>query len=240
MEEEVIDFDNPPLKEVALGLSFNIDEYNFTIESDFYNKVKDTFPSITENNPIIMQEEIQEINEGRRQMPVRYYFINKTDDMLLQLQRGKFFFNWKKDLKTYPHYEEMLKYFNKYFDLLKKVFYSKNINIEPKKLHITYVNHIYTKDFNNKKIFEFYFDENSDLLNQRTILSFKQCNGLINININTAKKDNEKFYVLELTISCPLNKESDINSLFNKAHKKIIELFINITTKETKSIWGLK
>ena len=107
-------FDNPPLVEVVAGIQFerlsNIQTLDF---ADIWTHFgKDKFPVYREMPPLdnVGALEISNLPPMRR-----YWFESVKKDALLQLQRDRFIYNWRRPPENmdkpncYPKYEEVVK-----------------------------------------------------------------------------------------------------------------------------------
>jgi len=135
-------YKNPPVNEVFLGISFTpLQKMKAAHTGLFWNIVKKEFPKC-EHAPVLGN--IDEVIEPEIGLLVpRIWLINKEDDNLIQIQKNKFFFNWRKREKNYPHFDDISIMF---FENLKKFsdFLSTNDlgSIEPNNFELTYINNI--------------------------------------------------------------------------------------------------
>jgi len=112
-------FKNPPIVELVCTIQFDFETLNFAIANEFYNLVKESFPIVEEKIPIA------NLLNNKEQALVRYWFNSPKRDKLLQLQKGKFCFNWRKlddENNIYPHFENVFEEFSSYWEKLNDIF----------------------------------------------------------------------------------------------------------------------
>jgi uncharacterized protein (TIGR04255 family) len=99
-------YNNPPLDEVVLGATFEpLHRLKVPYIGLFWDRTRVYFPRC-EQAPIIGN--IDEIIDPQIGLPVpRVWLINSTDDQLMQIQKNKFFFNWRKRQGSYPHFDSL-------------------------------------------------------------------------------------------------------------------------------------
>ena len=133
-------YGNPPLNEVVLGVTFEpLSDLKAPHTGLFWSLIQDKFPRC-EHAPII--GDFAAIAEPLTGLPLpRLWFINQVDDLLVQLQKNKFLFNWRKKSDAYPRYDNVSKQF---FDLLSRFrsFVSDHDLgvIKPHEFEVSYIN----------------------------------------------------------------------------------------------------
>lgn len=150
------DFTSPPLNEVVLGVQFDPPHgYQQIRAYEVWQNFRDRFPLIEEQAPLAPAFETFglpsapsfgiEMLTGAPQL--RFWFLSKQKDELLQFQSDRLLHNWRKvdDINNkYPRFERMIEDFEKelreIFPLLNKIG-SKNPNIT--QCEISYINHIF-------------------------------------------------------------------------------------------------
>lgn len=111
------DYGAPPVVEASLGIQFDgLPNYNSLHAADFWADIKNEFPAVQEMAPLdpsfetfglsdgaIRQHQIQLI-----QAPIqpRFFFVSADGSELVQLQRDRLSFNWRKrdNNSEYPRY----------------------------------------------------------------------------------------------------------------------------------------
>jgi len=114
----------------------------------FWEKVRSDFPLVEEVPPIPAQlggeEGISIQFEIAPQLP-RTWMKARDDGSLLQLQRDRFLYNWKRPhtREPYPSYEKVIAEFERYWGVFTKFIQDNELGkIEPRQYELTYVNHI--------------------------------------------------------------------------------------------------
>jgi uncharacterized protein (TIGR04255 family) len=248
-------FKNPPIVELICGIQFQSDRYDFTIVHDFFNRIKSEYPNIEENPPLTFQFDSNSgmmYNYKDNYPLVRYFFINKEKDKLIQLQNGRFLFNWRKDVTTqniYPNFINVFREFEKNWNILYKIC-SDDDSIKINQLELTYIDHIaWLENTNIKRIEDaFIFIKQTGLLSDidtgNILLSapINELKGHLFMNVKTARlsKDKRDILVLETTTKGITNEVNQtIKDWFNYAHLKISEEFMKQTTEIAKKEWGI-
>jgi uncharacterized protein (TIGR04255 family) len=118
-----IKFKNPPINELIIGAYFNPPLIELRAEHIglFWDKIRDQFPKISQQSPIVGQGEATDelLSAGSDEIyPLpRFWFVQDDESMLLQLQRNAFLLNWRKREKVYPHFESIKQDFDRLYGL---------------------------------------------------------------------------------------------------------------------------
>jgi uncharacterized protein (TIGR04255 family) len=150
------DFTSPPVTEVVLGVQFNRLERFLTPHiGAVWDRFKLEFPRIEEHpplppafetfgsNPQFFPGVSFQIGAGA-EMP-RVFFMNADKTQLLQVQRDRFFHNWRKTGtgSDYPRFERMLKTFVDGFEKFVQALASVGIeSVVPNQCEVSYINQI--------------------------------------------------------------------------------------------------
>ena len=250
------DYDRPPLTEVAFGIQFEpLKGWLIPHTGQFWDRVSDSFPRCEHAPPI---GDPLPIDITGFPLP-RIWLINNSDDQLIQLQPGRFLFNWRHrgNVGKYPRYDELSKSF---FSLLSK--FSEfcdekefgRINILQNEL--TYINTLeedekleFTRD--NAKILKYpvWNEKNHDFLtapssmNWQATFQLPDKNGTLTVRANQQKRldENTQHYLLELSARgiSPTQPLDNIEDWYSLAHEWIVLGFEDITVTEAqKERWG--
>lgn len=244
-----LEFSNAPVIEVILGSQFEGVTFESKSIFDFYNSVKENFPDIQENPPLAaLIENIDSPSETRiiSGFTSRKFFINNSQNKLIQIQPDRFLFNWRKtnNEEEYPHFDSVFSEFIGIFNQLEdKISIKSKLN----QLEMTYVDHILLEDFNmsnfnpNKILNIFNLSKNIKNINSSFHFPIKEIKGNMICNIKSAFRNIDKKRLIIIESTCRgINDNQTIDQWFDIAHKNLIELFKEITTKEAKLKWGLK
>jgi uncharacterized protein (TIGR04255 family) len=245
-----IEFSNPPLNEVICGIQYKTTTpYNFTLEYDFYNRVKEALPKVEKIMPIINSQQEFEASIG---VP-RYFLKSNEEEKLIQLQAEKFFFNWRKldsHAIPYPRFSTVYSEFNDYWRTFSTdVLQDKNIAIS--NLELTYINSIDIQSSSETitplaKVFSFFHNTanilDSDEFNMTFGVPIDQCAGKMVCTLTkTSRKDNNKKILLfQISILGKLSEGISLEKWFSNAHCIILEYFDKYTSEEAKNSWGME
>lgn len=119
-----LEYTSPPVGEVALGVQFEpivqldgieIGRLSLPWSTDFpIHLEQPSLPHMLPPGPTIPSS----IQIGFIQQPRRYWFLDKKNEILLQLQNDRIILNWRKinESSSYPRYEELKKLFKEKFN----------------------------------------------------------------------------------------------------------------------------
>jgi len=110
----------PPVAETTVGIQFDgLDAYNSLAAADFWAEVKAQFPAVEERQPLEPAFETFGPSDGanavaRIEMVTeviqpRFFFVSKDEAQLIQLQRDRLFYNWRRTdaALEYPRYSHV-------------------------------------------------------------------------------------------------------------------------------------
>jgi uncharacterized protein (TIGR04255 family) len=111
------EYDSPPVTETSVGIQFDgLSGYNSLAAADFWSEVRDDFPLVEERQPLEPAFETFGPSDGATDVPriemitdviqPRFFFVSKDETQLIQLQRDRLFYNWRRTdaVETYPRY----------------------------------------------------------------------------------------------------------------------------------------
>lgn len=148
-------FGDPPVIETVLGVEFApIEGWSIPHFGLFWDTVRSDFPKSKVLPPLDSQIERfdapvvpQGLSISMLESPdVRCWFIAPDDRTLLQVQRNRFVFNWKKEgaTDTYPHYDSAIRpSFEKYWARYLAFMTSAELPVpEVLQCEVSYINHL--------------------------------------------------------------------------------------------------
>lgn len=248
--KKTLKFKNAPINELVFGVHFDELDVDDNYKFLFYESIKDEYPSVTENPPlnsIIEKKDKLNYNIPLKGFNTRHFFINKDNDKLIQLQKNRFLFNWRKteNMDNYPHFNNVYKDFDILFGMLENKL---NKALDIKQLEVTYYDHIYLESFELKnydlsKIFSFWnSSEQFNQINLSYSIFKEEINGNLNIDIKSAnrKDDNKKLIVLNSTCRGMFLNNQSFKEWFDVSHNILLEYFFTNITEKAKTIWGLE
>jgi uncharacterized protein (TIGR04255 family) len=148
------EFRTPPLTEVALGAQFDVIPGFLTPHVGLvWQRFREDFPLLEEQapsppvfetfgpNPLFVPGmSFQFVTAPETP---RVFFINPTRSELLQIQKDRFFHNWRKigPVDQYPRFEPMLETFKTGFATFKEAILSEGLGpVIPNQCEVTYIN----------------------------------------------------------------------------------------------------
>ena len=92
---DLADYDRPPVIEVVYGVMFApLTDWKLPHTGMFWQRIFDEFPRCEHAPPIIGRDDFIDPTTG---LPIpRVWLLNDMDDSLVQLQSGRFLFNWRR------------------------------------------------------------------------------------------------------------------------------------------------
>ena len=118
------DFDNPPVVETLLDVSFEpLWSWHAAHFGSYWERIRREYPDIEDQPPVMLERELFGEEKGQRraeifpfhpsQPPVRCWFVSESKSRLIQVQIDRFIHNWRKHpdnaTEKYPHYEEVIR-----------------------------------------------------------------------------------------------------------------------------------
>ena len=143
---KVVDYERPPVVEVVCGVNFRTEvPFRIAYIGLFWEQVKESFPDLAEADPIVRPNVEGSIDRPEALMIPRSWFVSADGLSLIQLQRDRFLFNWKREDEStiYPSYTEVMRLFEEqYGKFLSFLGTLKLGDFELLEYELTYINHI--------------------------------------------------------------------------------------------------
>ena len=252
---DLADYDRPPVIEVVYGAAFApLKAWKVPHIGLFWQRIFEEFPRCEQVLPILGTDLVDPSG-----LPVpRVWLINDEDDRLVQLQPGRFLFNWRrrKNAGPYPRYNTLS---DRFFGLFQEFqsFVSENRlgEIEVSEYELTYINHIFEQEnwkfpdsidrviehFSWKKE-RYEFLPKPFPINWQVRFDFREGPGALLAKVSSARHAKEEKDVLVLELSArgvpaetPL---SEMKNWFSHAHRWIVRGFEDLTSEEAqKELW---
>lgn len=257
-------YENPPVIEVVCGIHFKpIGNLLAPHLGLLWEKFKGDYPGCQEVAPlapVIEQFGVERsTNFEIQELPPlpRIWFIHKNDNGIIQVQRDRFLYNWRKVRATdeYPRYPKVIEMFKGQLLNLKS-FLSENKfgDLEPLQYEMTYINHIPEGDgWNNLseigKILPDYafrggikrFLPSPEMINWRTSFLLPEMVGRMHITIRNAKRKNDGKPIILVDLTVRGIGGDGMESWFDLARKWIVFGFTDLTGDVVqKTIWRRK
>lgn len=145
-------FNNPPVVEVALSISFEpLERFRSAHAGKLWERVRDRFP-VTEDQPElppVTEEPTAPAAPPRFELMdrprIRTWFQSADGTQLLQLQHDRIAYNWKRgpESQPYPSYEEVERRFLELLPMVVDFIEREGLGkVVPTQAELTYVNHI--------------------------------------------------------------------------------------------------
>ena len=144
-----VKFRNPPINELVIGVYFTRELEALRAEHVglFWSTIRAEFPTI-QQQPIVVPPfgahpvgVIEAIPPGEMFPLPRFWMESADGEMLVQIQRNAFLFNWRKRETRYPHFEVVKKSFDRNFALY-MTFLEKEFNVPVPEIQIAELNYI--------------------------------------------------------------------------------------------------
>lgn len=253
------DYDHPPVVEVVYGVRFTpFGRWKLPHIGAFWERVAAKFPRC-EHAPPIGSTDIADIATG---FPLpRVWLINATEDRLVQLQSGRFLFNWRyrEDIEPYPHYVTLSKEFFALFKQFREFLAEHDLgDVELLECELTYINHIREQegwrfpDHLGRVVEQVDWQDRLHQFLPRPSemgwharFPFQDQSGNLSIKVNPATRvtttGERRLLVLEISArglpaETPLEHMKD---WFSHGHEWIVHGFEDLTSEESqRELWG--
>jgi uncharacterized protein (TIGR04255 family) len=254
-----VNFKSPPVVEVVCGVLFApLADFKVPHFGRYWERIRDNFSRVDERSPII-RHPAGTILQDEVFLPQRVWYFTEDDHRLIQLQRDRFNFNWKRatsdEIEYYRFaniFPEFLKQFQGFENFIREADLGK---IEVQMFELTYVNHIekesaeavgldladvlvdHVRDRDRKR----FLPEPRDF-NWTTRYAFPDSAGHLNVTAGTAQRPSDRATVLRLDLAAvgALDDKSHdgMQRWFDLAHDWIVNGFVDITSpKMQDEIW---
>lgn len=134
----------PPVNEVACGVRFSpSDRLHLPHIGLLWDTFRADYPRVEHAMPLAARTGQLLVDPSTGAPIPRVWFINDTDDELIQFQGDCFYYNWRYRGRDYPRYGHVIENFERVSETI-ETFYEQNMlgSIEPSEYELTYINHI--------------------------------------------------------------------------------------------------
>jgi uncharacterized protein (TIGR04255 family) len=248
---------NPPINEVVCGMRFHTPEkLRIPHIGILWDKFRDEYPVIQHSHPIAGPQGDIPLDYVLGLPLPRIWFINKSDDQLIQFQFDRFYFNWRRRQNIYPRYSYIIENFEKLLETIESFFNELELGkLNPVEYELSYINHLlkgkeWDKIDDLQKIFTDFnwkqtqkrFLPNPDNVAWQITFTLPDNKGNLYCNLKKAIRAEDKLplFVFELSargFNEPINKAS-IRQWFDLAREWIVRGFTDLTTYEIQKFWG--
>lgn len=249
-------YKNPPVNEVVCGMQFDSpDKLRVTHIGLLWNEFRNKYPIIQHAPPIASEKGRILIDKATRIPLPRVWFINKSDDQLIQFQFDRFYFNWRRKQSDYPRYDYVIKNFESVLRTIAAFFLKFELSeLKPVEYELSYINHIpkgqgwNTLDDLPKIFYDFVWGKtknrflpNPQKVAWETGFDLPEQKGHLTVNLKQATRTEDKVPVLVLELKTrgitESTKSEAIREWFDLAHEWIVRGFTDLTTSEIQKIW---
>lgn len=258
-----VEFERPPVVEVILGVLFGTPlPLKVAHVGLFWNKVRKEFVRAEEAPPLLPVMERQDsslLQEPFQFDPTpRIWLLNGDGNMLIQIQRDRFLFNWKRTEREafYPFYDRISEKFEELLGLFSKFLKDEKLgDIAFRQFELTYVNHIDTVCHSSDVGQDFLVDHvkdrdldrflpDPDGYNWKTSYPLPAQGGRLHVGAQLVLLPPEMNRVTQLEMTARgMSKgtsEKERKVWFDMAHEWIVKGFMDVTSQKWQEKWGKK
>ena len=264
-----LDFERPPVNEVVLTVVFQ--PLNRLTLSDF-NKIWEQFrnygfidiaehaeiPTIIEKFPRVIEGPNIKVSETVS--PIRILIANQDRTHILQVQRDRFTFTWRKhdESQDYPGFLNIFESFKSFYLQFREIISAIGLGLlQPIQYELTYFDHILQEEGWNKledivkiydvftdsqKLMEFWEDIESVIFH--TSFPVMDMRSRLHVAISSQIKMPEQKPTLQTEFvirGFPIDTTLTIDDWFNLAHEQITRKFSCVFTEDTQiNLWRRK
>ena len=149
-------YKNPPVVETVLSVQFSpLANLGVGLLGSYWKELGSGWPHVTDAHAVapVFERfesaktwELSELSvKFSQQVDVRLQIRNAVKDRMIQVQNGRFFYNWlETSVVEYPSYEAVRPEFDGHWDKFREsvVFNSDEISVQPNQWEVIYVNHL--------------------------------------------------------------------------------------------------
>lgn len=249
-------YKKPPVNEVVCGMRFYTpDKLRIPHIGLLWDKFRLEYPIIQHAPPIASAKGGLLIDDAIGLPLPRIWFINKSDDQLIQFQFDRFYFNWRRRQSDYPRYAHVIKNFESVWNTVVNFFNELEMGeLKPSECELSYINHIPKGQGWNTiddlpRIFSDFvwkqttrrFLPNPENVSWQAEFSLPEKKGHLIVSLKQAIRTEDKvsLFVLELTargVGESTSKDA-VREWFDLAHEWIVRGFTDLTNPEVHLVW---
>jgi uncharacterized protein (TIGR04255 family) len=249
-------YKNPPVNEVVCGMRIRpADKLRIPHIGLLWDKFRADYPMLQHAHPVATTKG-NIVVDSVINLPIpRVWFINATDDQLIQFQIDRFYFNWRKKKSDYPRYEHVISNFEIVFSNVKDLFSEFDLGkLEPIEYELSYINHI-PMGIGWKTIDDLP-DIFSDLIWNKPTTRFlptpklvswvaeiplPEQKGHLTISLKQGIRTEDELPVLVFELKAiGFDNDDLVRNWFDLAHEWIVRGFTDLTTDKMHKIWGIE
>ena len=264
-----LDFALPPVDEVVLSVLFeSLNNLLAPHLGEIWQEFKKSrFVHIVEQPPVVPALEKfpnpigdTELRIGNVPELARILFIHEDDSQILQMQRDRFTFNWRKTelSQEYPGFSAIFERFEEFYNRFGQTIKNLGIgSVKPLQYELTYIDQLmhgdgwHTLDDMGKIYTMFVDSQQSDsfwagveFMNLRTSFPVADLHSRLHLAISNRVKMPEQRHTLQTDFTVrgfPENAEYPMRTWFKSARDQILEKFASMFTEDIQTrIWKRK
>lgn len=268
-KRDLPDFNTPPVVEVVLGVQFTpLEAFSIQHYGLFLAKVRDEYtkfipqpplPAVMEGFNIGAPREISIGLEFANAPEFRGWYIDESETRLMQVQRDRFLFNWRKVKgdEVYPHYENIEPKFRSEWERFCGFCMEEKLGVpDVNQCEVTYVNHLEMgkgwKTYGElSKVIACWSGETSEaflpepekvMLKAQYVMEDKRGRFYISLQPAIRRHDAKEILKIELIARGKPNSSrlEDILEWFELGHRWIVRGFTAFTSKQMHLLWERK
>ena len=251
-------YENPPIDEIVCGIRFDpikqLQSGHFGI---LWQRFRSDFPR-TEDQNLVGPVSEEDLGTPDKMPLPRVWFLHRNENELIQVQRNRFLYNWRKIQPNdeYPGYEKVVENFEKHLSCFEEFIAEENLaDLVLREYELTYIDlipkgHGWENPSDLAKVFPNLLSvtRQSVLLkdvrriNWQTIFGLPNNIGQLIVSIRNAQRvsDNQQLLQIEFK-ALSSGSYKPIRGWFNTAHNAITQLFSSIVSNEIQEkFWGRK
>ena len=267
--EKKLDFARPPVDEVVLSVLFqSLDGLLAPHLGQIWEEFKaDGFVHIFEQPPVIpaMEKFANPISDAQLHIGnvpelARIWFVHENKNTIIQVQRDRFTFNWRKtdSDQKYPGFSTIYKSFENFYNRFHLTIKKLHIgSVTPLQYELTYIDQLISGESWNSikdigQIYNIFFNssqsdhfwESAEFVNFRTSFTVPDLHSRLHIAISNRVKMPEEIHTLQTDFTLrgfPENSDYTMIDWFKSAREQIREKFVSLFTESIQTeIWGRK
>ena len=264
--ESLPDFERPPVVEVLLSVQFRaLAQLAIPHFGLFWQRIRSTYPRFQVHPPVNPAFErfgepivrAPQISIEFGSPPVRCWFIDESENRLLQIQNDRFIHNWRKVRiqDAYPRYNTVRRTFEAEWENFCDFLVSENLgDAQPNQCEVIYINHIEHVDLHGRsiglhEIFPSWTGDTSgnflpDPVLMQCMASYEMPNqrGRLHIDFKPAIRHADGKTIILLTLTArgaPASSNiADVLLWFDSGREWVVRGFTDFTSEMMHSLWG--
>jgi len=240
-----VDFTQPPINEVVCGALFERVEALRTAHFGLiWGAFNDEFPKTEDRQPLLRgTPDPSQLTERR------VWLLSDDERNILQLQRDRFHFNWRRleSGDAYPHFEAVYTAFRRHLETLRGLLLPQ-VDLALEAFELTYINVMPLESDTYRAVGQLLADlpwGGKDFLGEPGAFQWAvelpakgAADSMLRVAAQSATRRSDDSPVLRLELTVRGAATEDMDAWFDAAHENIIYGFLDLTTKEAQATWG--